>query len=245
MMISKNMSMGRAVLENHQLLPLFARFNIQLGFGEKSVEEVCLQYGVNPDFFLEIANTYLDDEFVPSEGFSHFSLGTMVDYLRATHAYYLDVALPRMEKKILRLLDHSDLSEKEVQLVSGFFDDYKKDFMAHISHEEQVILPYILELEKQSQKKRPEPQFIDRLRNYSIGEFAKEHDRLEYSLENLSMLIIKYLPPFKDQELCIQVLRDLAELVKDLVDHADMEDKVLVPKVTDIEQLLVRKTSTS
>lgn len=243
-MISKDISMGRAVLENHRLLPLFVRFSIRLGFGEKSVEEVCRSHGINPDFFLEIANAYLDEAYVPHDDLSHFSLEAMVDYLKATHDYYVDVALPRMEKKIRRLLDQSDLSEKEATLVSEFFDDYKQDFMVHISREEQEILPYILELEKQSLKDWPDPGFLEHVKGNSIREFAKEHDRLEYSLENLSQLIIKYLPPFEDQNLCVRVLRDLAELVKDLADHADMEDKVLIPRVSELEQQLIQKAET-
>ncbi len=240
-MITRDMSMCLAVLENHQLLPLFPRFNIKLGFGEMSVEQVCNTHSVNTDFFLEIANAYLDEEYVPGEDLSPFSLGAIVKYLTTTHTYYVEIALPRVEDKIHRLLNSSTLSAKEVNLVAGFFNDYKKDFLAHISEEEQEVLPYILELEKQSVKDHPDPVFIDKLRCYSIGEFAMKHDRLEYSLENLSKLIIKYLPPFEDFDLCNQALDDLANLVKDLVDHAKMEDKVLIPRVIELEQQLIRK----
>jgi regulator of cell morphogenesis and NO signaling len=123
-----------------------------------------------------------------------------------------------------------------VELVSNFFNDYRQDVMTHISREENEILPYILELEQQSLKEYPDPAFLEQLEGYSISEFAQTHERLEYSLENLSKLIVKYLPPFRDQELCIQVLRELAELVNDLVDHADMEDKILIPRVAELEQ---------
>ncbi|MCP4310092.1 MAG: hypothetical protein GY790_02415 [Bacteroidetes bacterium] len=240
-MISKKMAMCRAVLENNRLLPLFARFNIRLGFGEMNVDEVCRTHGVDPDFFLEIANAYLDQDDIPREDLAHFPLESMVSYLRATHSYYLSVAIPRVEKMISQLLSQPELSKKEVSLLSGFFDDYKQDFMIHLSQEENEVLPYILELEKQSLCQQPDPAFINRLKEYSIGKFAQEHDRLEYSLENLSRLIIKYLPPLEDQQLCLRVLRELADLVKDLVDHADMEDKVLIPRVVELEQQIITR----
>jgi regulator of cell morphogenesis and NO signaling len=240
-MISKEMPMGKAVLDHPRLLPLFPRFGIRTGFGEMSVLEVCRSSGINPDFFLEIANAYLDEEFVPAEDFSRFTLGAVVEYLKATHSWYTGVALPGMERKILDLLNGSGLSKKEITLVTGFFNDYLKEFTDHITLEEQIVLPYILELEKQSRKERPDPEFTERLKNYSIKEFAKEHDRLETSLENLSMLIIKYLPPFEDQESCIRVIRELEELVRDLEEHADMEDRVLVPRVAELEQQLLQE----
>lgn len=233
--------MCRAVLENNRLLPLFARFNIRLGFGELSVEEVCHLNGVDPDFFMEIANAYLEEDGIPREDLALFPLKSMVKYLRDTHAYYLEVALPRVEELIEQLLMQPELSKKEVSLLSGFFDDYKQDFMKHILQEENEVLPYILELEKQSLAQGPDPVFLKRLQTYSIRKFAQEHDRLEYSLENLSRLIIKYLPPLKNQELCLKVLAELANLVKDLVDHANMEDKILIPRVSELEQQLLSR----
>ena len=79
--------MYQVVLENLQLLLLLPRFRLRSGFGEKSVDEVCLAHGVNTDFFLEIANAYLDELYVPEEGLSLFSLGTMVNYIKSTHSY--------------------------------------------------------------------------------------------------------------------------------------------------------------
>jgi regulator of cell morphogenesis and NO signaling len=234
-MITRDDPLFRVVLENLQLLPLLPRFNLKPGFGERSVEEVCRERGVNTDFFLEIANAYLDEMYVPGEGFSLFPLSTMVDYIRATHSYYTDIALPSVEEKIFRLLEGSSLSEKEIALVTDFFNDYKQDFMVHLSQEEDQVLPYILELERQSALDIPEREFIQKLRAYSISEFEKEHDRLEISLKHLSELIIKYLPPFDNLHLCHEVLNDLSMLMKDLVDHADMEDKVLIPRVADLE----------
>ena len=238
------MPMCQAVLEHHRLLPLLPRFNIRLGFGEKSVEEVCRLNNVTTDFFMEISNTYLDDDYIPQTDFSLFPLGDLVGYLTSTHQYYLEVAIPKIERKIHQLLDGSALSEKERGLVSGFFNDYKKEFLEHVSREDQMVLPYILELEKQFQKEKPDGQFMKKLQDYTIRDFAREHDRLETSLENLSRLIIKYLPPFEDFDLCHQVLTDLSDLVRDLIDHAHMEDKVLVPRVAEIEQHLLRKSET-
>jgi len=238
-MITRNMSMCQAVLENHRLLTLFPRFNISLGFGEMSVEEVCFHFNVNADFFLEIANAYLEENYIPQEDLSLFTLDNLIRYLTRTHSYYLETALPRVEGKIRVLLEQSTLSAREKELVSGFFNDYKKEFLEHISNEEDVVIPYIRELQKQSQKPQPERAFLESMSGYSIKDFAREHDPLEYSLENLSRLIIKYLPPFEDFDLCHQVLGDLAALVRDLIDHANMEDKILVPRVAELEQEII------
>jgi len=242
-MITRERLMYRVILENLQLLPILPRFNLKPGFGELSVDEVCQAHEVNTDFFLEIANAYLDEFYIPGEGLSLFSLDTMVNYITSTHTYYTDIALPTVEEKIHRLMEGSKLSEKEIHLVTNFFNDYKKDFMAHITQEEEHVLPYVLELERQSGLEKPDPGFIQKLQSYSISEFEKEHDRLEISLKHLSELIIKYLPPFDDLHLCHEVLNELAGLMKDLVDHADVEDKVLIPRVAELEISLLNSAN--
>jgi regulator of cell morphogenesis and NO signaling len=218
---------------------------MKLGFGEMTVEQVCAAYGVKVDFFLEIANAYLDEAYIPGDELSHIPLSLVVGYLTSTHDYYVDTALPEVEKNIHQLLERSDLSAKESALVKDFFNDYKKEFMEHLSEEEQHVLPYILELERQSALDQPDADFLKRLQRYSIREFEKGHDRLETSLENLSRLIIKYLPPCDDFQLCQQVLNQLSALVKDLVDHADMEDKILIPRVAELEQTMLRTSDDS
>lgn len=242
-MITREISMAMAIMENHMLIPLLPRFNIRMGFGEETVEEVCNKYAVNTDFFLEICNSYIYENYTLQNDLSLFSLGTMIDYLKNTHYYYTEKALPKLEKQIHSLLSDSDLSNEKKNLVSTFFNDYKQDFLNHIQKEEVEILPYILELEKQYNKSQADTEFIDKINKYSIREFAREHERLESSLTNLSKLIIKYLPPFQNWDLCNQILIDLSGLVKDLVDHANMEDKVLIPRVAELEQALLLNNS--
>jgi len=239
-MITKEMSMCQVLLDHPQLLPLFPRFRMKLGFGEKNVEQVCQDHGVDSGFFLEIANAYLDKAYVPGEDLSAIPLERVVQYLKNTHQYYQETALPQVEDHVFQLLEQLDLTPREKNLVTRFFEDYKKEFMEHLREEEQHVLPYILELEQQSKQELPDPKFLERLRSYSIREFEKGHDRLETSLENLSRLIIKYLPPCEDFQLCQQVLDRLSALVKDLVDHAEMEDKVLIPRVAGLEERMLQ-----
>ncbi len=243
-MINEKHLMADAILENNQIIMLLPRFNIEFGFGELTVDEVCKINNVNTNFFLEIVNAYINNEYITKSDFSLFSLTTVVEYLKKTHTYYLTVGLPKIETMILSLINKSSLSKEKKNLVTTFFNDYKKDFLIHIMKEEEEVLPYILEIENQSKKSNPDASFIKEIRENSINKYAREHDRLEGSLANLAALIIKYLPPFKNRELCDQILSELFTLKKDLIDHATIEDRVLVPKVADLEEELLQRAST-
>lgn len=48
---TKNSKMAEIILKNYQLLPIISRFGIKLGFGNKTVDEVCADKNVNATFF--------------------------------------------------------------------------------------------------------------------------------------------------------------------------------------------------
>lgn len=233
--------MAEAVLSNQLLIRLLPRFNLNMGFGDLTIEQVCENAGINTDFFLEITNAYLVDEYPSQIDLSLYSVGLIADYLRNTHVYYTEIAVPKLEKLIEALFLDKNLSKKHKELVTDFFNDYKKEFLDHIEKEELQVLPYVVEIEKQYHNQTPDDAFLNRLKGYSIKEFAREHDRLENSLTNLSKLIIKYLPPLQNRDISYQLLNDLSSLVRDLIDHANMEDKIMVPRVEEMEHVLLKK----
>ncbi|MDY0348776.1 MAG: hypothetical protein RBR13_08095 [Tenuifilaceae bacterium] len=50
-MFTREMKLAEAVQVNLNTLNVVIRFGIKLGFGDKSVQRVCEEYNVNPDFF--------------------------------------------------------------------------------------------------------------------------------------------------------------------------------------------------
>ncbi|MCF8406203.1 MAG: hypothetical protein K9H58_19835, partial [Bacteroidales bacterium] len=87
------------------------------------------------------------------------------------------------------------------------------------------------------------PELLEKINNYSINVFAGEHDNVEEKLYDLKNIIIKYLPPSKDKALRNRILMELFRLEKDLNAHAELEDKVLIPKVAKMEELILQKIS--
>ena len=51
---------------NHSLLIILPRMNIPLGFGEKSIAEVCKSQNISVNFFLLICNIYTFDKYLPT-----------------------------------------------------------------------------------------------------------------------------------------------------------------------------------
>ncbi|MBE0653539.1 MAG: hypothetical protein IH594_07060, partial [Bacteroidales bacterium] len=192
MNITKDMKMADVIHYNYSLLPVITRFGINLGFGDKTVEEVCNDHLVNLEFFLEITNSFVDDEYIPQKDLHSFSVKLIVDYLQKTHDYYLTEKIPEMEKMIGEMVIKSGADTQKSELVRNFFNEYHEELKNHINREEQRVQPYVLEIENAFEKGSLNAPLRKKILEYSINDFAKEHDNVEEKLYDLKNIIIKY-----------------------------------------------------
>ncbi|MBN1951178.1 MAG: LuxR family transcriptional regulator, partial [Bacteroidales bacterium] len=65
MPFTASMKMAELIHQNYLLLPILNRFDIQLGFKDRTIREVCESEGINTDFFLVIVNSFHDHEYFP------------------------------------------------------------------------------------------------------------------------------------------------------------------------------------
>jgi len=239
MNITPEMKLADVLIHNYTLLPVISRFNIKLGFGDKTVAEVCKDTEVNIDFFLEITNSYVDEDYIPQKELGSFPVSLIVKYLKKTHLYYLDEKIPEIERNIDRVLEEEKSFNDKFKLVKNFFTEYKQELTKHINREETAIYPYVLEIESAYFKNKISKPFYLKIRKYSISDYASEHDNVEEKLFDLKNIIIKYLPPTSSTGLCNSILIELFRLEKDLNTHASLEDIVLIPKISAMEEKLL------
>ncbi|MGE4540066.1 MAG: hypothetical protein AB7D35_02285 [Bacteroidales bacterium] len=238
MRIHKDLKMAEVIHMNHHLLPVLNRFDIFLGFGERTVEAVCKDHKINLDFFLEIVNTFHDPSYFPLRHLQTFKASMLIDYLQKTHSYYLDVKIPEIGQYITEIVQTSGFEESHRKLVKNFFDQYQHELTNHITKEEQGVYPYVLRLEKALESTPSSFEIIEDLKKYSITEYEEDHDDVESKLFDLKNILIKYLPPVSNYKLLNLILHEIFELESDLNNHGHIEDLILVPIVENMEKEL-------
>lgn len=239
------MKMADVIHTNYHLLHILSRFEICLGFGDKSIRQVCNDYGIETDFFLEIINSFHHKNYFPQKHLLKFSLNLIVDYLRRSHQYYISLKIPEIAD-LLELLKnaHSPDPGKSFEWIHKFFNEYRKELEVHIQREEDKVYPYVFMVEKYFLNRNSDPDIIAKITEYSIDDFEKEHDNVEDKLLDLKNILIKYLPVPVESKLSQSVLFELYRLEADLRDHARLEDKILVPKVRFMEKWLIENSQT-
>lgn len=233
--------MAGLVHANYMLVTVINRFGIKLGFGDKSVAQVCREYQINTDFFLEIINTFHDKGYFPNEKLQKFSVDDIIWYLENTHRYYSQVKLPQIQSLIKEVVANNKEHKQYMEMMQSFFQEYRNEVITHTDHEDQVVFPYSRAIDKSCKSNAYFEQHMEKLKDYSIYVFEREHDDLESKLLDLKNIIIKYLPEPLNNQAYKAILFELFVLESDLNDHARIEDKVLVPKVKQMEDELCQR----
>jgi regulator of cell morphogenesis and NO signaling len=235
MLITKNNKMGDIILHDHQLLSVLSRFEIKLGFKEKTVEEVCKEYNINTDFFLEIANAFHDKNFFTEKKLKSFSSKLIIDYLIKSHDFYLKKKVPEIEK-LINSIEYDDENIKFLQLVRKFFNEYVLELNQHINREEETVYPYVIELENILNDKKITENQYKKIKSKLILKYKEDHDNIEEKLYDLKNIIIKYLPPPLNSDVCNVIIAKLFRLEEDLNNHSNIENKVMIPSANEMEK---------
>ena len=121
--------MSDLICDNYSLLMVMSRFGLSLGFGDKSVKDVCEAQNVDYRTFLAVANFISEEQYSYSADDDSFSIPALMDYLKRAHAYFLDFNLPAMRRKLIEAIDCSRDNDV-AYLILKFFDEYAKEVLS-------------------------------------------------------------------------------------------------------------------
>ena len=211
------------IRDNYDLLQALGSFGISLGFGDKTVKETCEDNHVDTYTFLAVVNFTINGygEFDNDE---QISVPTLLHYLEASHAYYLDFQLPFIRRELAESLDERD---SLAQLILRFYDAYAHEIRRHMMYEQKTLFPYVESLLEGHPTS-----------DYNVETFSKHHGAANKKLRELKLLIIKYLPQdgLRNNQLTA-TLHDIYDNEAWLRQHAQVEDQIFVPAIRRLEQI--------
>jgi len=158
------------------------------------------------------------------ESDEHLSVPTLLHYLEASHAYFLDFQLPYIRRELQESLDES---ESLAKLILRFYDEYAHEIRRHMKYEHKTLFPYVQSLIEGHPAN-----------DYNVETFSKHHGATDKKLRELKLLIIKYLPQdgLHNNQLTA-TLHDIYENEVWLRQHAMVEDNIFIPAIKRLERL--------
>ena len=208
--------------DNYAVLRCLGSFGINLGFGNKTVKELCDSEGVDCFTFLCIVNFTING-YLGVDDVARLSVPTLLQYLKASHEYYLGFELPFIRKELVETIEEGD---NMAQLIMKIYDEYAHSIRKHMKYEERNVFPYV---ESLLQGKAQD--------NYDIETFSKHHEQTDVKLRELKNIIIQYLPADgqRNNQLCA-TLYDIYNCEAWLAQHAEVEDNIFIPAIRMLEK---------
>ncbi len=209
------------IRDNYNLLQSLGSFGISLGFGDKTVKQVCDDQNVDTNTFLAVVNFTING-YREMDDVSRLSVPTLLQYLKASHDYFIGFQLPFIRKELVDALDEND---NLARLILKLYDEYSRSVTQHMKYEEKTVFPYVESLIAG----KP-------MANYAIDMYLKHHGQESMKLRELKSIIIKYFPgdSLRNNQLSA-TLYDIYNNEEWLALHAEVEDKIFIPAIKYLE----------
>ena len=209
------------IKDNYNVLQSLGCFGISLGFGDKTVNQVCEEQNVDTTTFLTIVNFTINSE-RPDTSVVELSLPTLLRYLKASHEYYTGFQLPFIRKELQEAIDQDNNLGK---LIMKLYDQYAHSITTHMKYEEKNVFPYVEDLMNGNVNPA-----------YDIDTYSKHHGQEGDKLRELKSIIIKYLPSdgLHNNKLSA-TLYDIYNNEDWLRLHAEVEENIFIPAIRRLE----------
>jgi len=238
MTISSTMKVRDVVLELPQATRVFEKLKIDYCCGgDTPLGEACATAGVevgNLERMLEEVGQ-AEVQGKGSLDSQKATLTELVGHILDKHHVYTKEEMARLEPLIEKVISAHGENHPELRGVGGLFQQLCADLRPHMLKEEQILFPYILEMERSAVENRPAPfPPFGTVRN-PVRMMMMEHDTVGDILRELRALSLNYAIP-TDGCISYQTLYQALEAFEqDLHQHIHLENNILFPRAIEME----------
>lgn len=220
-LIDRRHKLADIILDNPSIITVLNRFDIYLGVGDKTVEQICSGKQLDTDFFIIILNTFANEEYFPEELLKNFDVKLIINYLECTNDYYMHFILPNIENHFNLLLKRSEGKNSNIELLLNFFLEVKTELLNRIKSDTDKLFSNILMLDCNN----------NTVERYHSPQFKNEaaDDAMEDKINDLVNMFVIHLTGKYDTNLCLAVLSAIISLKKDLCQNNRIRNRILMP----------------
>ncbi|MEK7831250.1 MAG: hemerythrin domain-containing protein, partial [Acidobacteriota bacterium] len=162
-------------------------------------------------------------------------LTDLIAHIQNTHHVFTRQELGRLEKLVEKVCLRHGEYHPELFRLRELFLMLRDDLLPHLMKEEQVLFPYVVQLENAIAKGNTvQPPFFVTVQN-PVRMMMTEHDTVGDLLREMRLVSGKYVPP---PEVCISyqtLYQAMAEFEADLHQHIHLENNILFPRAIEME----------
>lgn len=174
---------------------------------------------------------------VDARDWSSATAGQLAQHILDTHHGFMKTQLPRLTDLFKKVISaHGDQHGDMLNELRRIFEGLKAEIEAHLMKEEQILFPYIFQLDAYRPGSGPPPESHCGTVQNPIRQMEYEHDNAGAALIRMREVTSDYTPPDDACPSFEELYEGLKALETDLHEHIHLENNVLFPKAVEVEE---------
>jgi regulator of cell morphogenesis and NO signaling len=202
--------------------------------GGKALEEACLAAGVSADNVIALLEE-AGSTAAEARDWKIAPLSELVAHIVTRHHGFTREELVRVSNLRAKVCSVHGENHPELRRLHTVFQELKHELTSHMLKEEQLLFPYIENLETAVRRGEPVPTpYFGTVRN-PVRMMMQEHDDAGQALRDLREVSSNYQVPADG---CISfrtLYQALEEFERDLHQHIHLENNILFPRAAELE----------
>ncbi|MBI2679059.1 MAG: iron-sulfur cluster repair di-iron protein [Candidatus Koribacter versatilis] len=237
MSITTEKTVGQMVAENPEAARIFEQAGIDYCCGgQRGLEEACSQAKMS---FAEVAallEQAAAKRSASDRDWLRASQAELVEHIVSKHHGYVRQELPRLTALIAKVKSVHGQNHPELAPIERHFSDVSNEMTMHMMKEENILFPYIVEMEEAVQGNGPRPISMFGTVQNPVRMMMMEHDSAGANLKAMRELSGDYTPPADGCTSYRVMCEALAAFEADLHQHIHLENNILFPRAIEMEQ---------
>ncbi|MFO7957643.1 MAG: iron-sulfur cluster repair di-iron protein [Candidatus Brocadiia bacterium] len=239
--ITKAATLRQIVVEHPETRPVLERYELDYCCGgARPLGEAADEAGVKVDELLKaLEEAVAAEKEEPSDhvNWSEGTLTELADYIESTHHPFMKRQLPRVSELFEKVISaHEEVHGPMLGRMQQVFGALREEIEMHLQKEEQVLFPYIRQMEDYAEGSGPRPIIHCITVRNPVQQMELEHDHAGHALEEMREASDDYRLPEDACEAFRALYDALQELEADLHEHIHLENNILFPRAVALEQ---------
>jgi len=239
-MPTSTQSIREIVMQHPSSAKVFRRFDIDLCLqADLSLEGACQELHLSVDQVLE---KLADSEAKEPGGLAldpaTLPLARLIQHIVRIHHQRVRQELPRLAEMASKVAAKRGDRAPELAKVAELIEKLHAEMYAHIQKEEQVLFPFISQMDQESIIAYPPSHACFRSVSHPIFMMEQEHESADHIVAELIQLTNHFEPPSWACATHIALFSGLRDFEADLRQHVHLENDVLFPRAIQQEAQL-------
>src|SRR5829696_5823938 len=235
-------TVAQIVRDDYRTADVFKKFGINFCCGGTvPFEEACLLKGLSPSAVeAELEQASRTVHLFNNLPYNDWRLDFLIDYIVNVHHAYLKLALPSLGPALASFVLSHKKQHPNFENILTTFEKLAALLTANTRHEEEVIFPYIKQMEATHRRKEPYGNLFVKTLRKPLRNIEEEAAKISNLLIELRSLTNRYVFP---QNACTNhrvLFQKLEELDNDLMQQKHLENNILFQRAMEMEAELLQ-----